>query len=72
VGGLQGPARLLLGEARGGEFPQLVVDERQEFRRSSGVALLDGVQDLGDVGRAPEPIRQQMIRDRNSATVGSF
>jgi hypothetical protein len=49
-GGLEGLAGSLLGHPRGGELAQLVVDEREQFLRGAGVALVDGVQDPRDVG----------------------
>ena len=49
-GGLEGLARLLVGQPGGGELAQLVVDEREQLGRGLRVAGLDGGQDLGDVG----------------------
>ena len=40
-------AGLLLASLCGRQPAQLVVDQRQELRRGTGVALLDGVQDAG-------------------------
>ena len=40
------------GQPGGGELAQLVVDEREQLGGGLGVALLDGGQDVGDVGHA--------------------
>ena len=53
-GRLEGVPGLLVGQAGGGELPQLVVDEREQVGRGRRVALLDGVQELGDVGHAAQ------------------
>ena len=53
-GGLEGVARLLGGQARGGELAQLVVDEREQFGGGLRVAGRGGVEDLRDVGHVPE------------------
>jgi len=56
-GGLERLARRLVGQALGGELPQLVVDERQELAGGAGVAMREGVQDLRDLvhGRSQKP-----------------
>lgn len=43
-------ARFLLGHFLSGQLPQLVVDQRQKLLGSRRIALLDGVQDLRNVG----------------------
>src|SRR5262245_37797554 len=48
-GRLEGVARLLAGQLRGGEAPQLVVDQRQQLAGGLRVALLDGGQDSCDL-----------------------
>jgi hypothetical protein len=48
-GGLEGLAWLLLGQLAGGQLPQFVVDQGQEPRSGSGIASLDGREDVGDV-----------------------
>ena len=45
--GLERLTRLLLCHPLGREPAQLVVDQRQELRRGTSVASLDGVQDVG-------------------------
>ena len=42
----------LLGHLGGGEFPELFVHQRQEFLRSFGIALLDGIQQSGHVAHS--------------------
>ena len=41
-GGLEGLPWRLLGQAMGGEFTQLIIDERQELAGGVRVALCDG------------------------------
>src|SRR5262249_41082652 len=53
-GGLEGLARLFVREFLRRELAQLLVDERQKLRGGAGVALLDGPQDVRDVGHAGE------------------
>src|SRR6516165_7472148 len=47
--GLQGLARLRLGEALGRKAAQLIVNDRPELSGSGGVASLNGGQDVGHV-----------------------
>jgi hypothetical protein len=47
---------ILLGHPRGGELPQLVVDEREQLGRGLGVAGRGRVQESGDVGHAAQHI----------------
>ena len=54
-GRLEGLPGLLVGQPRGGQLPQLVVDEREQVGRGLRVAGLDGGQDLGDVGHDRHP-----------------
>jgi hypothetical protein len=53
-GGLERLARRLLDQLLCRKLAQLVVDERQELLSGVGVAVLDGGQDAGDVGHAPQ------------------
>jgi hypothetical protein len=48
-GRLESLARLLVGEASGGELPEFVVDKREQLGCSLGVAGLGRDEDLGDV-----------------------
>jgi hypothetical protein len=41
---------LFAGHSLGSQRPQLVVDQRQELGGSGRIALLNGIQDLCDVG----------------------
>ena len=43
---------------RGGQLPQLVVDEREELLGGVGVAPLDGGQDVGDLAHGFEHTRR--------------
>src|SRR5262249_23152983 len=52
--GLERLLRSLLSQPLGGEPAQFVVDQRQELLGGGRVALLDGRQDLGDVGHAAD------------------
>jgi hypothetical protein len=47
--GLERLARLLVSQTVGGEFVQLVVDERQELAGGARVAFRDRVQDVRHV-----------------------
>ena len=47
-GGVEGLSRFFVGEFLGGEFAQLVVDQRQQLIGGVQIALLDGLQNLGD------------------------
>src|SRR5262249_41315679 len=58
-GGLEGLARLLLGQPLGREPAQFVVDQRQELRGGGRIALLDGRQDTGDVAHAVKHNRRR-------------
>ena len=53
--GLEGLARLLLGQPLGGQLAQLVVDQRQELLGGLRVAVLDGREDARDVVHRREP-----------------
>ena len=46
-GGLQSLARRFLSHLLGSQLAQLVVDQRQKLVSDLGVALADGIQDLG-------------------------
>src|SRR5262245_61845510 len=46
--------RLLLAKLLRRQFPQLVIDERQEFFGGVGVALLDGAKYLRDIAHEAE------------------
>ena len=48
-GGLEGLARRFIGHADRGQLAQFLENQRQQFVRGSGVALLDGLQHLGDL-----------------------
>ena len=48
----RGPGRLaglLLGHPLGSQLAQLLVDQRQQFLRGVGIALREGIQELGDI-----------------------
>ncbi len=49
-GGVEGVAGSFGRHARGGELPQLIVDERQQLGRGLAVAGLGGIQELRDLG----------------------
>ncbi len=51
-GRLQSLAGLFVGQLRGGELAQLVVDQWKELLGGLGVAVFDGGQELGEVGHA--------------------
>ena len=53
-GGLEGVVGRLAGHARGGELPQLVVDEREQVGGGLAVAGRGGVQEAGHVGHSAE------------------
>ena len=57
-GGLEGLARSLPRELLGGELAQLLVHSRQQLVDRPAIALLDGIQDLGDIvnGHLSTPI----------------
>jgi hypothetical protein len=47
--GLQGLARLFLGQLLSRELAQLLIDEGQKLLRRARIALLDGKQDARDL-----------------------
>ena len=49
-GGVEGVAGGFGGHARGGELPELIVDERQQLSSGAAVAGLGGFEELGDLG----------------------
>ena len=51
---LEGLPRLLVRQVCGGELAEFVVDEREQFGRGPGVARLDGIQELSDVGHGAQ------------------
>ena len=51
-GGLQGIASRLLGHPRGRQSPKFLIDQRQQFLGGFGVALLDALENLGDIAHA--------------------
>src|SRR5262245_55035114 len=55
--GLERLAGPFVGHLLGRQPVQLVVDQRQELLRGVRVALLDVIQDLGDVGHSPQVYR---------------
>ena len=57
-GGLEGLAGLLAGESLRRQFPQFIVDEREEFLGGLGVTPLDGGQDVGNLAHGLEHTRQ--------------
>src|SRR5262245_32101602 len=48
-GGLERLPRFLLGQLRGRQLPQLIVNQRQELFRGVWIATFDGAQDACDV-----------------------
>jgi len=58
-GGLQGLPGSLTGHPGSGEFAKLLVNEREQFIRGLGVALLDGLEDAGDVAHGAGAYRNQ-------------
>jgi hypothetical protein len=52
-GGIQRLPWLLPGELLRGELAQLVVDQRQQLVGGVRIALVDGLEDAGDVGHDP-------------------
>ena len=48
--GVEGVARVLRRHPRGGELPQLLINEREEFGRGTAVARGRGVEDPGHLG----------------------
>jgi hypothetical protein len=48
-GGLQRLVRRFVGHLVGGELAQFFIDQRQQFISGFGVALFDGVENVGDV-----------------------
>ena len=49
-GGVEGVPGVFGGHPRGGELPQLVVDERQQVGRRLAVAGRGGVEEAGHIG----------------------
>ncbi len=49
-GGVEGVAGGFGGHGRGGELPELIVDERQQLSGGAAVAGLGGFEELGDLG----------------------
>ena len=49
-GSVKGVPGVLHGHPRGREFPQLVVDEREQVGRRLAVAGRGGVKEVGDLG----------------------
>src|SRR5262249_20882400 len=54
--------RLFLRHLLHGEPAQLVVDQRQQLFRGSGIALLDGGQDARDVGHSDQCTALELSR----------
>ena len=67
-GGVEGVAGGFGGHARGGELPQLVVDEREQVGGGLAVAGRGGVEEAGHVGHAAECNRG--VAAGNSKAVG--
>jgi hypothetical protein len=56
-GGLKRLARLLLRHLPGREFTKLIVDQRQKLSSGVRVALLNGVENMQDIGHNCKPLR---------------
>jgi hypothetical protein len=68
-GGVESLPRLLVGHVDRGEAAQLVVNERKEVRRGVPIALVDGGEDVGDVGHAQECNGQRGRRHEQPAPI---
>ncbi len=69
-GGLEGLAWAFVVELVGGEASEFFVNKGEEFVGCLGIALLDGLQDLGDVGHG-ERIRGEGARAKPQRRQGS-
>ena len=58
-GRLERLAGSFLGHFGGGQLPQLLVDQWQEFFRGPGIPGLHRVQDAGDVAHSAAPVLGQ-------------
>jgi hypothetical protein len=56
-GGLQRLMGRFIGHARGRELAQLAIDQRQQFIGGLGIAVLDGLQNAGNVAQSATIIR---------------
>ena len=53
--GLQGLSGFFIGHSDDGEFAQFLIDEREQLLCGLGIALLKGIEDLGDFAHAAHP-----------------
>jgi len=68
---LKGLSRLFVRQVCGGELPQLLADVRQQFRRGLGIDLVQGAQDLGDIGHYRRIRWHSTSRDRKTKNTHS-
>jgi hypothetical protein len=74
-GGPERLARILVGQARRGNLPQFVVDERKQLCGGLWVAGLDRCQDLRDIGHTGEFMPGPLVRTHKysrSSITGRF